>query len=235
MDINRYFDFLQGNNLSTDLQVKYLKQNSIIEKLDYIKALVTNKKIIDLGFADHYESIDTRINNGNWVHQSLRNWSDKILGIDINEKAVNYIKEKFKYDNIYCYDITNDEKLNPIIESKWDYLVMSEILEHVPDPSFMLKKIKENYSGSIDKLIITVPNAYGLIILRSVLKNTERINSDHKYWFTPYTLSKVAISAGLEVESIVMANSYYPLRLWERIITKRIPLMHQTIILVAKL
>jgi len=34
----------------------------------------------------------------------------------------------------------------------------------------------------------------------------EIINSDHRFWFTPYTISKVLVSAGYNPEKIHYAN-----------------------------
>jgi hypothetical protein len=34
----------------------------------------------------------------------------------------------------------------------------------------------------------------------------EIINSDHRFWFTPYTIAKVLVSAGYNPEKITYAN-----------------------------
>lgn len=235
MDISMYDDYIYDKNFSSDLHVKYQKVNKVIEKKEYLKGLITGKRIIDLGFADHYPLIDERLKNNAWVHADFRNWSSDILGVDIDKTAIDYIKDKFNYTDIYYHDITSSNLLQPILDKQWDYLIMSEVLEHIPDPSLFLKKIKANYGNNISKLIITVPNAYGAITLRSVLKNVERINSDHKFWFTPYTLAKVVVSAGLQVEEFCLCNSYYKLNFWERLLIKRSPLFHHTLAMVVKL
>lgn len=235
MNLKKYNEYLFDKDFSADLHVKYQKTNKIVQKSEYLKSLLSGKKIIDLGFTDHYPLIDERLKNNAWVHANYRNWSSEILGIDIDKKAVEYVKDKFNYNDIYCHDITSDDLLQPVLDKQWDYLIMSEVLEHIADPSSFLKKIKANYGNNISRLIITVPNAYGVITLRSVFKNVERINSDHKFWFTPYTLAKVVASAGLEVEEFCLCNSYYKLSFWERLLIKRSPLLHHTLAMVVKL
>lgn len=55
--------------------------------------------------------------------------------------------------------------------------------------------------------MLTVPNALGLIYMSMALnEGCENINSDHKYWFTPYTIQKVLYSAGYETEEIIMCT-----------------------------
>ena len=39
-----------------------------------------------------------------------------------------------------------------------------------------------------------------------MMKYLEVINSDHRYWFTPYTISKILVSAGYNPEKIIYAN-----------------------------
>jgi hypothetical protein len=59
--------------------------------------------------------------------------------------------------------------------------------------------------------VITVPNAWTQTTMHMANQSAEIINSDHRYWFTPYTLSKVIVQAGLELEDIYFANRV-PLR-----------------------
>ena len=51
-----------------------------------------------------------------------------------------------------------------------------------------------------DKLIITVPNAFSLENLFFTLSKKECINSDHRYWFSPYTIAKICTLAEIEIE-----------------------------------
>ncbi|MBE9547614.1 MAG: hypothetical protein IMF10_09025 [Proteobacteria bacterium] len=82
-------------------------------------------------------------------------------------------------------------------------------MEHVDNPVLFLDSIKRKYSKHIDKLIITVPNAFKIenfIFIKN--DNIEMINSDHRYWFTPYTLGKVVTRACLKIEGYGFFQSY---------------------------
>ena len=232
MHLSGYDDYLYDEKFSSDLHVQYPKQRGIVNKMDYIKGLIQDKRLVDVGFADHYALIDERLRNNDWLHSHFRSWTSGIIGIDIDPKAVNYIKEKFGYQDVFCHDITGASLLQPLLDDQWDYLILSEVLEHIPDPASFLRRIKENYGSRIKKMIITVPNAYGLITLRSVFNRVERINSDHKFWFTPYTLSKVVVSAGFQIDDFCLCNSYYKLAFWERLLIRRSPLFHHTLAMV---
>jgi hypothetical protein len=66
----------------------------------------------------------------------------------------------------------------------------------------------------IDNIFITVPYAFGLRQMFSGIKKIEYNNSDHRYWFSPYTIAKVCIEAGIYPEELFFTgNPPYVLRL----------------------
>lgn len=95
-----------------------------------------------------------------------------------------------------------DDRCTTITESQWDYLVLAEVLEHIDNPVRFLQAPVARYKHCVRALIITVPNAFDEGNQRFAKQHTEGINSDHRYWFTPYTLCKVAHAAGLEIDSL---------------------------------
>jgi len=51
-----------------------------------------------------------------------------------------------------------------------------------------------------------VPNIYNKLQYRNMLQFKEVINSDHRFWFTPYTITKILVSAGYSPENISYSN-----------------------------
>lgn len=103
------------------------------------------------------------------------------------------------YSNSFVCDIINDPPLEIITKtSDFDYIFLGEILEHVENPVLFLKSIIDKYSEHVKKIVISVPNAFTLSNFKNALSNKEIINSDHKYWFTPFTIAKVLSCAGYD-------------------------------------
>ena len=71
-------------------------------------------------------------------------------GIDISSTAVEMAKKRGI--NAWVSDITKEE-FN--LDKKYDYIIISEVLEHIPDPETLLSKIKDSFNL---KLIVSVPN-----------------------------------------------------------------------------
>ncbi len=185
------------------VSLQFEPYQSLSLRPDYLLDLVSEKKIIHLGCTDHVEIIQMKMNAGNYLHSLLTYVSSKCIGIDINKEALKYIKHK-GITNVFYGDITLPG-IKEIEEDHYDFLLLGEILEHVENPVDFLKKIVQNYGDSFDKLVITVPNAFGLPFLLNAYNNgKEEVNSDHKYWFTPFTLLKVAFQAGLKMIDLKM-------------------------------
>jgi hypothetical protein len=178
------------------------KDSELHYRIELLEDLVKNKKIIHLGCCDHLPLIDSSIESNIWLHKRLTNAANECLGIDVNENAINYVQNKIGFKNVICCDIINDE-IAMIENSHWDFLVMGEILEHIDSPVDFLRKIRLRYGSMIENAIITVPNAFCLNNFVNAFFGFEGINSDHRYWFTPYTLWKVIDRSGLKLNQMI--------------------------------
>lgn len=231
-------EYITGTKFSSSLKVRISsKSNLVISRVQYLEQLVAGKKIIHLGCTDHKDLIVKKIKANQWLHKRLCNSALRCLGIDINVESVRYVKDNLGYNDILIYDIESSTICEDIINESWDYMVIGEILEHVDNPVSFLNNIKEKYSKYIDKVVITVPNVFNLDNIKQLTKNTEFINSDHRYWFSPYTLAKVMHQAGLKMDFFELCQSY-PIpshRILHKLILKNFPIVRNTIIMVGNL
>lgn len=201
-------DFLHGRKFIGSLHVKISTAfGKPLNRTEFLTDLVKGKKVIHLGCVDHLPLVDSKIKSNTWLHKLLCERSERCLGIDINKEGIEYIKSIGFPDSIY-HDMLSGEKAVSILENKWDYLILGEILEHVDNPVLFLSDIQKKYGTEIKHIVITVPNGLRFINFKNVIKHKEVINSDHRYWFTPYTLAKICTNAGLKVESFQFLLDY---------------------------
>jgi 2-polyprenyl-3-methyl-5-hydroxy-6-metoxy-1,4-benzoquinol methylase len=200
---------------------------------DEIFELVRGKSVLHVGCTDHLEIIEIKLQSNNLLHQQLSCVASACLGIDIDEKAAGYLRAR-GFENILIADITQPG-ISQIAAARWDYLLLADILEHIDDPVSFLKAIAVHYKNNIGGVIITAPNAFGLIHMSAALGDgIESVNRDHRYWFTPYTLCKVAYRAGLIPDNIIMcANEYAEISEAFREVLLDKPILMDTIILEA--
>jgi hypothetical protein len=216
-------DYLTGKKFSNGLTVNYHYHQPIPDRVRFLTELSRGKRILHLGCLDHLPLIDAKVSSHQWLHKELTSAATRCLGVDINHEAMVYVKEKYGFDNIVERDITGPV-IPEVINHSWDFAILGELLEHINNPVAYLSEIREKYSGSIDKVIITVPNVLTERSFRAAKKSSEIINTDHRYWFTPYTLTKVVIESGMEPEELFFANRI-PLTIPELIQRKLITLL----------
>jgi len=236
MDLNLVNGYLIGNEFSGGLKVKVaFTEKSVLYRIPFLETLAKNKRIIHIGCVDHVELLNDKIVSNTWLHKILKESAKQCIGIDINRTGIEFLMEK-GYRDVYYLDIINDDIPDYIKDQHWDYMILGEILEHVDNPVFFLSALKAKYANIVDYLIITVPNAYTLMNLISIFRNTEIINSDHRYWFTPYTLGKICIISGFNVDSYYFARksvikSVFPIK---NFIFRFFPILRDTLIFILK-
>ena len=213
-----------------------------LDRVELLLDMVQGKEVVHLGACDHIGLIEERRKKGLWLHDKLTDVSAKIVGIDIDTGSVQLCK-KLGVDNIFAYDITADDtEIKSLLKDKGfehPVLVAPEMLEHIGNPVFFLESIQKNYSDVFDKIIITVPCAFKIHNSFYASRGIEEINTDHRSWFSPYTLMKVCTDAGLNVTDLYLCRpqqrSRYdkPIRMINRIFKHNI--FYDNIVLVAEL
>jgi hypothetical protein len=207
-----------------------------IDRNQFLINLVKDKRIIHLGCCDHLAVIEVKRKSNTWLHGLLISNSSVCIGIDNDEKAINYLTEHLKITDTYCCDITSTLP-EQIRVNKYDFIIAGEILEHINNPVEFLKKMRTNLLGIVNQVVITVPNAFSYINFRNATKNFEANNPDHKYWFTPHTLAKVCFEAGLTPKEFYFINKFPKTGLIRHVyyLMKRFPVLRQNLVMICNI
>lgn len=204
--------YLNGTDFSTSHS--FTKENMSMDsgggRIEEIVKIISNKKVVHLGCCDHLPVIEPKRESHTWLHDIVIENTDETIGFDISKEAVEYVSQHLGIDNVFCLDISHDiEDTITILKengSAYDYILAGEIVEHLDNPVMFLKSIKDNYNGFIRNIILSVPNGFCLSNFKNSFHNIEKINTDHRYWFTPFTISKILCKAGITTEKIVMCD-----------------------------
>lgn len=211
--------------ISDDGHIGFMKYSGKYEKIarreGTIKALkdLKVKNVIHIGCCGHLKNIKKQIESKSSFHLMLVDSFEKVIGFDIIEDAVKYLSDFV--DNVYAKDVTQDvEDVQHIIDNIFGdepyAILVPEVLEHIPNPVNFLENIVNNYGGSRNPIVVSVPNAYGFGRICSLLfHNVERINMDHKYMFTPTTILKVMQVAGITPLELRLFDFYKLPRLFK--------------------
>lgn len=175
------------------------------------KDIGRNKKILDIGCGD-----GTIID-----YISKNNSPEQIIGIDISEYAVEYVKKR-GYDAKVLDVLSKDfEKL--LKTNNFDYIIITEVLEHIQDPEKVIENIKEYNPNAI--IFISIPNAgfimhrlrllfgkFPVVVIVNHIKEHIRFwtYSDFKYWidFFGYSLEDSYVSSTVKLFGIDLGELY---------------------------
>ncbi|MDD9942608.1 MAG: methyltransferase domain-containing protein [Myxococcales bacterium] len=196
--------FLKGERFSHAVRASFLN-TPLVDRISWLEKKVAGKRVIHVGCVDHLPLIEQKRAQGQWLHARLCAAAQRCTGIDINAEGIRHLKSLGYQDVHACSLLGND--VPDLSEERWDTMVLGEMIEHTDDPVAFLTNLAEAYRGAVESVILTTPNAFSLQNMGNAVRGVEVINSDHRYWFTPYTLAKVLQRAGLEPKELDFVSS----------------------------
>ncbi|MDQ7041192.1 MAG: tetratricopeptide repeat protein [Rhodothermus sp.] len=232
VEIATWKSYLTGAAFDNGLRVTIARPGApLVYRQDLLKHLVTDRAILDVGCADHAPLIEQKLHQGRWVHAELAHVARRCIGLDVDEEAI-AVARRFGY-TIYRHNVLTDPVPEALKAEHWDYMVLGEVLEHIGNPVAFLEQIHQKYQDLVDRLILTVPNALKWLNYQAARQHLEIINSDHRFWFTPYTLCKVVSEAGFEVERFCFAQGPGPVSGRMHTLLEQYPALRDHIVLIA--
>jgi 2-polyprenyl-3-methyl-5-hydroxy-6-metoxy-1,4-benzoquinol methylase len=231
--------YVSGDKFSTGIESKFIctDEDFILQnRIDLIEKITSGKRVMHIGCVDHDEkTIEHKRERNKWLHERVDRVADKCLGVDINENGIDYMRDDLGYTDVMCVDVLESESPE-LVSEKWDYILLPEVVEHLDNPVQFLSKLHDKYKKNADSLLITVPAAFTKKNIKHAVRGVEIINSDHRFWFTPYTISKIATNAGFKIEKILMVTGgvIKKRKIFNNYKLKKYPLIRDTIVLIGK-
>jgi hypothetical protein len=197
--MNAIDSYLSGESFSDDLHYRPPIISHPRARGELLTQWVAGRRVLHVGFADHAPLIASRIAQGTWLHGRLTRSAVVCLGIDVNVQAV-AIARSLGFDNVRELDIFSDEALEALAAGHFDLVLVPDVIEHLADPAAFLRRLVRCLPDA--EFVVTVPNALSLRNALQALRGQERINTDHRAWFSPFTLLKVLADAGLQAQAV---------------------------------
>lgn len=137
----------------------------------------SNKKILEIGCGS------------GGILYSLKQEGYRVEGYDLDEYRINYGKQYI--DELICADALD----NHIEYLGVDYVLMSNVLEHIDDPKSLLRDLSVRISEKA-KIIIDVPNYE---FLCDYSNNIRFLHISHIWYFSPITLERLLRECGFKI------------------------------------
>ncbi|MGI9132790.1 MAG: methyltransferase domain-containing protein [Rhodoferax sp.] len=191
--------YLDGSAFSADLayspQIIYRQQ----ARSDFLVACARGRRVLHLGFADHLPLIAQRVRDGSWLHMQIAQAAQTCWGVDVNGAAV-AAAQGLGFGGIYALDIFDEAAAAQMAGWDVDLVLVPDVIEHLACAPALLRRLAQLFAQA--EMVLSVPNALSLRNAVHALRGVERINTDHRVWYSPYTLQKTARDGGLQVDEL---------------------------------
>ena len=176
-----------------DEMVHDLPRAEIVDRIEWLTAQCMGKRVVHVGFADAgFRQQQGRA--GRWLHGRLDEAAAELVGVDADPAGVAAAtSEGFEACQVDCTD--SQAVAGSGIEPA-DVVLAGEVIEHVTAPGLFLDAM-HHLCKPDGTLIITTPNAYGLInVVASAIRRVEINHPDHLMMFTWRTLTELMRRSG---------------------------------------
>ncbi len=197
--MNHIESYLSGESFSDDLPYRPRIISHSQPRGDVLVQWVAGRRVLHVGFADHVPLIASRVADGSWLHARLTRSASVCEGIDISPQGVATARG-LGFENVHALDIFAPAAAATLAGWRLDLVLVPDVIEHLPDPAAFLRRLTQCLPAA--EFVVTVPNALSLRNTVQAARGVERINTDHRAWFSPFTLLKVLADAGLQPESL---------------------------------
>src|ERR1044072_4202587 len=110
----------------------------LVQRVDFIKDICRNKKVMHLGCTD-YPYTENSIEKNMLLHFELEKCASEIYGFDFDQKGIDILQNR-GVGNLYQADLEHLE--NVPLDETFDVIIAGEMTEHLSNPGLFLTGIK---------------------------------------------------------------------------------------------
>ena len=224
-----YGSFLRGETWSNGRRFHDISLPKTVNRTEYLFEKCMGKKVLHMGCLGHAGNFREHMRNETWLHGIISKASELCVGIDINSSVYDIVQQEFGTQNIQLLDLSKpveDKDIGHLRQIQWDLILCPEVLEHITNHQQFLQNLRR-LASSRTILIITGPNAFRFTNFINALRGFEALNTDHKYWFTFFTLCRLLTDSGWKPSRLIYYNGAIQ-RYWLRMLCRLATQMSRT-------
>lgn len=191
------FDLLSDRHFDADFTSRMPLAFQPAGRNASLTRLIAGARVMHLGFADHGPLIATKRAQGTWLHDAVMAQSAACVGVDINAEAV-ALAQSLGVPELHCLDVFSPAFAELARSFAPTQVLLPDVLEHLHEPVAFLQRIAQVMPQV--PLVVSVPNGLSLRNVWHSAAQTERINTDHLCWYSPFTIAKVLSRGGYAPE-----------------------------------
>lgn len=184
--------YLRGEAFSNGHAFPFERSGRAPRRFERLVELARGRRVLHVGCCDHLDLIRDKVAQDRYLHQHLCRAAARCVGVDTNEAGVALLHE-LGFPEVFLPQ--------HLPAAAFDLCLLADVIEHVGDVVSFLREMRRHRFG---ELVVVTPN---LFRWRNFLSAGEVVNTDHRYWFSPYTLCKVLVDAGYTPTRVELLHS----------------------------
>jgi 2-polyprenyl-3-methyl-5-hydroxy-6-metoxy-1,4-benzoquinol methylase len=185
---------MSDRNFSQLEMVHKLPPAALVDRFEYLRDVARNRRVVHVGFVDA-GCQELNVQSGAWLHEHLAGVTAELVGLDLDEAGVADAREQ-GYD-AHAVDCRDIDAVRALGLAPADVVVAGEVIEHLDDPGRFLDGLHSLVApGGV--LVVTTPNAAGLVNAVALLGNVEVNHPDHVALYSCRTLDTMLRRHGWE-------------------------------------
>lgn len=187
-------DFLFGRRFSNGRAFALGNRGRASRRGDRLVELARGRRLLHVGCCDHLPLVREKLAQGIYLHHNLAKVAHRCVGVDTSAEGIALLRS-MGFAEVFGPDQVPDDR--------YDTCMLADVIEHVGDPVSFLRSMRRY---RFTEIVVATPNAFRW---RNILPGPELINTDHRFWFTPFTLCKVLVDAGYEPLAVELCHGDY--------------------------
>jgi 2-polyprenyl-3-methyl-5-hydroxy-6-metoxy-1,4-benzoquinol methylase len=164
--------------------VHRLPPATLVDRFEFLCELSQGRRVVHVGFVDA-GCADANTEAGAWMHAHLARTARELVGLDVDAAGVDRARAQgYEAHAVDCRDTVAVRSLGL---APADVVVAGEVIEHLDDAGAFLDGIHALVADD-GVLVVTTPNATGLVNAFASLANYEVNHPDHVTMYTCQTL-----------------------------------------------
>jgi SAM-dependent methyltransferase len=184
-----------GGELDQAAMVHRLPKAGAVDRIAHLTRVSAGRRVIHVGFVDT-GCRSLQEGAGTWLHGHLDAVAADLVGIDLDEAGV--ADAVAAGHRAHVADCRDPAALAALDLEPAEVVIAGEVIEHVDDPGAFLAGLHRLVAPG-GRLVVTTPNAYGLLNVVASAAGREINHPDHVVMFTWRTLTNLAARHGWDV------------------------------------
>jgi 2-polyprenyl-3-methyl-5-hydroxy-6-metoxy-1,4-benzoquinol methylase len=172
--------------------VHHLPPAKLVDRFAFLTELVAGRRVVHVGFVDtgcHEMNEDAAA----WLHEHLATTAGQLIGLDVDHDGVE--RARAAGYEAYELDCRDADAVRALDLAPADIVVAGEVIEHLDDAGSFLDGLHALVAPG-GTLVVTTPNATGLVNAVASLANIEVNHPDHVVMYTCRTLDALLARHG---------------------------------------